>query len=241
MLHFDRRALATRLGDGPDKTPLAATKQTAMEVLATRRRTCKALISYGDLNAACRKDFCDRAAALATSRKALEYMAAAQIIAIQFGVRIHNCDRPAIKTSISRRAKAHVFLSTLAEGSEDHADKENQPPQTAKPQVHSRANCGRKQKDDLAVPGDKLKHSFKGATTHQEYAATVKKEAAAAAIECMAYGTSRNAAGKAMRENLQGQGITIGLKTCLVSIGDAISNDGVALSPQKPGGCLCPV
>ena len=97
------------------------------------------------------------------------------------------------------------------------------------------------------LPSCKLKRQFKGASNHLEYQETVKEAATIVALKFQSSkqisddsAVSFNTVLREMQVDLAAKGIEICKTTCRTHVKNALNNDGIGLSPQKPGGVSLP-
>jgi hypothetical protein len=94
--------------------------------------------------------------------------------------------------------------------------------------------------DTISAAADATTKGFNGASSHQECQNLIKEACKVATGNKLQNGVSYHTAGKSMRADLHDKGISIGMRTCTGHIKRAIANDGVPLTPQKPGGICVP-
>eukprot|EP00873_Tetraselmis_striata_P000188 jgi/Tetstr1/420452/TSEL_011565.t1 len=96
--------------------------------------------------------------------------------------------------------------------------------------------------DTISAAADATTKGFKGrARSHQEYPNLLKEACKVATGNKLPNGVSYPTAGKSMRADMHDKGISIGMRTCTGHIiKRAIANDGVPLTPHKPGGIFVP-
>lgn len=209
-------------------------------------RTGRAFVSISKLDK--RKgeltDFYDRCAIEAHENPQLSYVEAADRVASRFDLKIDKQDRGKVKAVLSQRKKAKAsfdkLMSNVDEAAKQAAPKASSGNGIGKRSQNRVGRGGRKRKldDDTALPTDSTQASFKGGRNHFEYQDRMK----AAAAEAASSKLSLNKAARNMLIMLQAQEppINVSFKTCQRHVKSARENGGVALTPQKPGGCYLP-
>eukprot|EP00873_Tetraselmis_striata_P008857 jgi/Tetstr1/429121/TSEL_019083.t1 len=154
---------------------------------SSNRRAYQGTLPFHSLSHPQRKDLCDRAAEVAVKRPELLYLAADEVVAAQFNVRIDDCDRNPIKNAVSRRAaaakqpaipKAHAPPSLLPQGQENvlpYSSTVTVPEAPGHVQGVNRSKSGRNKMDTISAAADATTKGFKGASSHQVYQNLIKE------------------------------------------------------------------
>ena len=100
--------------------------------------------------------------------------------------------------------------------------------------------CGRKRKEDGALPSNKLQKPTRGAGSFLDYQAFVKAESTAASIRVRDEKKSYLRAGKSMQAALMEHGVSLHESTCCEHVKKAVENGCVGLEPQCNGGQALP-
>lgn len=91
------------------------------------------------------------------------------------------------------------------------------------------------------MPADQMKKDYKGAASHLDYQQEVKGTSTLGDRNMLQNGMPLHQAAKEMRQQLDSlHNISLSLNACKTNLLKAYDNDGVAVSPQKPGGVYIP-
>ena len=234
-------------GPVPDPAPHPLKPLDRRASLVRPSRTGRAFVSISKLDKKKGEltDFYDRCAIEAQANPKLTYVEAADRVASRFDLKIDKQDRGKVKAVLSQRKKATESFDKLM-SSVDEAAKEVAPKASRDNGIGNRSQNrvgrgGRKRKDsdDTSLPTDSTQASFKGGRNHHDYQERMKAAASEAAAKSE---LSLNAAARMMLSLLQAQEepIDVCFKTCQRHVKNARENGGVAVTPQKPGGCYLP-
>ena len=227
--------------------------QSALEKHVAEQRTTRGSrqINFNTLELAVKKDFYDRASHVALGDQTLTIMQAADRVASEFGLVIDKADRSAVKTSVANRRRAKMKLDTVLRSMQPAASGTSKTRDVAGERQNNRKGRSGRKANDLdaqQLPSSKRKKLFKHdkksgdssrGVTHLEYQ-EIAKDLATDGAKRVYGGMSINAAAKASREAFQAKGVAVCLSTCRQHILDAKNNNGIGVSPQKPGGVSLP-
>ena len=241
-----QRQHGAKPADIPAEIPHAV-DHPLLATLPDRHRVLKSgQVKFSQLKLAEKQEFyqaaCDEAV---RSKGHLKVPAASDRVAVLYRILIAPCDRNAIGSTVHNRLQAAKAFAEIE-------DSFPAPAPTRKPAADTvptssarlskrHGKCGRKRKGpDDPLPSSRLAKPYKGAPSHLEYQAIMKKAATTAALSITNENVSMNAASSNMQQAVLELGITVHKDTCRDQIKVAIKNNGDGISPQKPGGQLIP-
>jgi hypothetical protein len=185
-------------------------------------------------------------------------MEATSRVAIMYNINIAEIDRPRIKVSLNnnlRVAKAlipmieilsnHEQVTAIAKVFAPHVLGEYAIRGEKRRRARSQRIASRDD-DSLSLPSNKHRRLFKEAASHLEYQDLMKEKATSTAslyLSNQYFGessTSMARAVKEMQESLTSAGMEVCDTSCYTHVKKTIANNGVGLSPQKPGGVALP-
>jgi len=206
----------------------------------SRHRVCKALIPFSDLHAIYRKYFYGRAANyyIEFGGGIVTYIFAAEEIARQFRLAIVACDRPAVHQSVRNRVlgkQERLNVMVILVDDADVVEVAEVASSGSKTNVNRVGKCGRKRKEDGALPSNKLKKPSHGAASFLRHQELCKTEATVTSLLMRDEGLSNNAAGKSMQEALMESGVSLHASTCREHVKRALANGCIGLDPQRNG------
>ena len=221
--------------------------------LSERHRITKAGLKFADLTNKERKQFYKEAVDHVVNCPTANLTAfeAAMRVAMLYNIVVADCDRGRIKTTVNSRLVAAKEIKNLAASIPSdapsiandvvvHAGEKRRRAATAR---HAAARQNADDDDKRQLPSCKLQRPFKGAVSHLYYQECLKEAATVAALKYTTSGESNvsgNAVVREMQASLATLNIEISKSTCWTHLRAALTNNGVAVSPQKPGGVSLP-
>ena len=139
---------------------------TPLDILFSRHRICKSHIPFSSLPTNCRKDFCDKAAKYNIDKgvKHPRKISTSESVARQFGLAIASCNYFTVHRSVSNRVIGKKQMSNILSDIRDVTTVANPPflevvnavGGAQKRNANCLSKCGRKRKEDGALPSSKL-------------------------------------------------------------------------------------
>ena len=233
---------------GVDNTDLLPDVQdvTPLDDFLSRHRYCKALIPFSDMPVSCRKDFYNRAACyyIENGGGTVTFIFAAEEIARWFRIAIATCDRAKVHQSVRNRVLDKTKIMSIADVTVVATPNVTAVTEGISSSTKSNANrignCGRKRKEDFALPSNKLKKPTRGAGSWLQYQELCKTEATAASLLVRDQNYSHSRAGKSMQAALMENGVSLHVSTCREQVKRALANNCVGVDPQRNGGQALP-
>jgi len=171
----------------------------------------------------------------------LAYFTATELVARAFGLKIANCDHCIVHHSVRNRVFGKKKLNEIVVASTGDItvvasplveDFYNVVIGEKNSSANYLGNCGRKRKDDAALPSSKRKQPAHSADNILRYQELVKAESIVTSLRVRDKNWSYRRARRSMQAALLENGVTLHASTCREHVKKSLDNGCVGIDPQ---------